>query len=295
MILVTGATGLTGNFIIKELQRRNIPVRALVRESSLPAAQKLRVDIAVGDLMDPASLRRACDGVSAIVHTAVTPNDPKVDVAAMQTLLGRWQDGPFVYISSLDVYGLSSLPLITEDVSLDERNFSDYGRGKVTCERLMMETARFRKRTDFSILRASNIWGPHPIAKQRLKAHLDDEMTVLPGSNENQWAHYRDAWIDVRDMAWIVAESLIKPVGGPVNTLAGHFHWHDLYVKLIRVTGRKCRIVHMPLEDVPESARDRMRFYAQSWRYGNAKLKEKLDFRTQRTWQQTVAETIVLG
>jgi len=48
MILVTGATGLSGSFVIRELQRRGLAVRALVRETSVSAAQALNVDLAIG-------------------------------------------------------------------------------------------------------------------------------------------------------------------------------------------------------------------------------------------------------
>ena len=92
MILVTGATGMTGQFVIQALQQRGHAVRVLVR--ILPGRAPPHTDLAIGDLADPASLRRACDGVVGIVHTACTFTDSAVDIAAMRALLDGWQDGP---------------------------------------------------------------------------------------------------------------------------------------------------------------------------------------------------------
>ncbi len=50
MILITGGTGLLGSYIIKELQKQNLEVPALVRPESLNKLESLKVDIAAGDL-----------------------------------------------------------------------------------------------------------------------------------------------------------------------------------------------------------------------------------------------------
>lgn len=71
MILVVGATGQLGGLIVRNLLSRGHRVRALVRDSAGAtdlAAQG--ADIVVGDLTDPESLLRACNGVTAVVTTA---------------------------------------------------------------------------------------------------------------------------------------------------------------------------------------------------------------------------------
>jgi dihydroflavonol-4-reductase len=71
--LVTGATGLLGGSIVRELLAAGGEVVALVREEErarrlLPAAGRLR--IAVGDVTDLDSFRRELKGLDAVFHTA---------------------------------------------------------------------------------------------------------------------------------------------------------------------------------------------------------------------------------
>lgn len=70
-VLITGATGFVGGAVTRRLARRDYEVSALVRprphvEDSLPAGVQ-RVE---GDLLDPASLRRAVRDVQGIFHVA---------------------------------------------------------------------------------------------------------------------------------------------------------------------------------------------------------------------------------
>jgi nucleoside-diphosphate-sugar epimerase len=296
MILVTGATGLAGSYLVRMLGQYDLGVRAFVREASAPALDASDAEIAIGDLADHDSLLRACDGVTGIVHTACTFTDSAIDIGAMQVLLDGWRDGPFVFFSSLDVYGYSKTPLITEMEPLDETH-SDYAHGKVICEQLLLEKAGQKGRLDqVSILRASHIVGPHPKVYGRLIGLLGDKDTiVLPGASESEWSQCGDAYIDVRDLAWIVAECLRRPIGGPVNVLAGHFVWHDLCAEVIRLTGQDCRIVHKSLDQISADEQPERILFSQSWKYDNRRLLEMLGFQPTYTWKQTVAETIRAG
>jgi dihydroflavonol-4-reductase len=71
-VLVTGATGFTGGALARRLASEGTPVRALVRGGAARARPlaELGIEIAAGDLADPASLREALDGVSAVYHIA---------------------------------------------------------------------------------------------------------------------------------------------------------------------------------------------------------------------------------
>lgn len=70
-ILQVGATGHLGGLVLKELLSRGRRVRALVRPGSDASALPKAVEVARGDLLDPASLRSAVTGVSAVVTSAI--------------------------------------------------------------------------------------------------------------------------------------------------------------------------------------------------------------------------------
>jgi dihydroflavonol-4-reductase len=71
MQLVTGATGHIGNVLVRQLLARGQLVRALVRPGKPALAlQGLAVEVVPGDLLDPASLERALQGVEIVYHLA---------------------------------------------------------------------------------------------------------------------------------------------------------------------------------------------------------------------------------
>jgi NADH dehydrogenase len=70
MLLLTGATGLLGHAVVRRLTERGIPVRCLVRDPRRLGAERVRVQLAIGDLADPASWRNALRGVDTVIHLA---------------------------------------------------------------------------------------------------------------------------------------------------------------------------------------------------------------------------------
>lgn len=69
--LVTGATGLVGNNIVRLLLDRGQAVRVLVREhSDQRPLFDLDVEIVHGDVREPETVRRACGGASLVIHAA---------------------------------------------------------------------------------------------------------------------------------------------------------------------------------------------------------------------------------
>ena len=68
-IVVTGATGKQGGAVARELVRRGFRVRAITRDTSKPAAMelgKLGVEVLLGDLDDPESLRHPLESASGV-------------------------------------------------------------------------------------------------------------------------------------------------------------------------------------------------------------------------------------
>src|SRR3954449_7671912 len=87
VLLLTGATGLLGQAVVRRLTARGIPARCLVRDPRRLGAQRVRVQLAIGDLADPASWRNALRGIDAVVHLAGGARDqPRATVEELNGL-----------------------------------------------------------------------------------------------------------------------------------------------------------------------------------------------------------------
>src|SRR3954454_15203832 len=75
MLLLTGATGRGRSALLRRVLGRREPVRCLVRDPRRLGADRVRVQIARGDLSDPATFRHALRGVHTVVHLAATERD----------------------------------------------------------------------------------------------------------------------------------------------------------------------------------------------------------------------------
>jgi dihydroflavonol-4-reductase len=70
-VLVTGATGFLGGWLVRRLLEEGHDVRIIKRpKSSLEELEGLKLDIQPGDVTDLASLTQACRGVDTVFHLA---------------------------------------------------------------------------------------------------------------------------------------------------------------------------------------------------------------------------------
>lgn len=147
--LVTGATGFIGANLVRELLAEGEAVRVLVRPTSdRRAIEALPVEVAVGDLLDPASLRRALRACRVLYHVAADyrlfARDPAIlyrtNVDGTRTLLEAALElgvERVVYTSSVGTLGIpedggpgtETTPVRIEDM------VGDYKRSKFLAER----------------------------------------------------------------------------------------------------------------------------------------------------------------
>ena len=116
LVLVTGGTGYVGSHAIAALAGAGHRIRVLARSPDrVPAALGPLgvegVETAIGDVTDPAAVKRALDGCDAVLHAAsVFSMDPRrademrsVNVRGTDVVLGtahRLGLDPIVYVSS---------------------------------------------------------------------------------------------------------------------------------------------------------------------------------------------------
>lgn len=77
MILVTGGNGYVASYTITQLKKNTTqPIRALIRNESQSAKiREQEAEPVIGDVTDPESLKRACEGVDRIIHLAAVNRD----------------------------------------------------------------------------------------------------------------------------------------------------------------------------------------------------------------------------
>jgi uncharacterized protein YbjT (DUF2867 family) len=75
VILLTGATGVVGGELLPALLDSGHEVRALVRDPRKLGEHRVDVQISLGDIGDPFSLRHAMRGVDTVIHLAATIRD----------------------------------------------------------------------------------------------------------------------------------------------------------------------------------------------------------------------------
>jgi uncharacterized protein YbjT (DUF2867 family) len=121
MILIAGASGSLGGRIVREVRARGTPVRALVRSTSNTAPLEAGgVELAIGDLKDPASLLRACTGIETVITTAsmsrrFDDSVENVDLQGNRNLIdaaARAGVRRFIFISALGASTGSPAPLL---------------------------------------------------------------------------------------------------------------------------------------------------------------------------------------
>ncbi|AWZ12819.1 hypothetical protein DRB96_11305 [Streptomyces sp. ICC1] len=246
-VLVTGATGGVGAFVVRELAAQGRPVLALARPESAHLIATEGVDVIEGDLSDLAGLRNAVAQADAVVHAACTFTRHDVDLAAMETMVDAWRRGPFVFVSSVDAYGHPDTDRVAEE-SPPHAPVSPYGRAKLDCEALLLRAAGTEGRGGASAVRSPIVWGAHDRLREQLRwgaigtlyqAAREGRPIELPrpGTGGHPW--YGVAWVHAAALARAVAECLDRPVHGVANAAGGHVSWHDLAHDLTELHGTR--------------------------------------------------------
>ncbi|MFI2613036.1 condensation domain-containing protein [Kitasatospora sp. NPDC018619] len=242
-VLLTGATGGVGAAVLQELVAQGRPVRVLVRPESAHLPALTGTEVVAGDLADPDSLRRAVEGVDAVIHSACTFTDHATDLAAMRALVDGWRGGPFVFVSSIDAYGRPAGTEVPEG-SPSGAPVSPYGQAKLDCERILFEAAATGRGQAVAV-RSPIVWGPHHRLRDQLRwgatgalyqAALAGRPIEVPAGDE--WAGA--SWVHAAALARALADCLAPDhpaAGRVVNAVSGHVSWAEFTAELVRLLG----------------------------------------------------------
>lgn len=186
LILVTGATGLVGSHVAEQAVKKGLRVRALVRAGAkVNLLQQWGVELIEGDLDQPESLMKACQGATLVIHCAAKVGDwgktedyrsinvdgtrALLDAALASGSLKRW-----IQISSLGVYEGRDHYGTDEATKPSTLGIDGYTLTKVESELLVCDYIRERQ-LPAVVLRPGFIYGPRdrtilPRLMDRLKS-----------------------------------------------------------------------------------------------------------------------------
>jgi NADH dehydrogenase len=237
VLLLTGATGTIGLPLLRRLTSAGTPVRCLVRDPRRLGAERVRVQIALGDLSDHFSFRHALRGVDTVVHLASVIRDQPVGsieelagVATWRLVRAAEREGVerFVFFSALGASPRSRARLL---------------RAKAVAERAVIESSLAH-----TVFAPSWVYSP---SDQFLT--LTERLSLLPvmpipGSGR---AEFQPIWSeDVADcvLATLPGGALAAEAGGARYELAGPetLSYREIVEVALRAVHRRRPIVSIP-------------------------------------------------
>jgi len=126
MILVTGAAGKTGRYVIRELVEKGARIRALVHHKEyIERVEEIgAVEVVHGDLRDRRTVDQAVEGIRAVYH--IPPNVHPDEVAIGKTVISAAQSAEielFVYHSVVHPH-IEAMPHHWQKMRVEEQLFS---------------------------------------------------------------------------------------------------------------------------------------------------------------------------
>lgn len=199
-VLITGATGHFGPSLCRAFLSDGAEVRVLLHRRKLKG-MSAAVETIWGDITQPDSVKRAVEGVDAVVHLAaivepMTDKNPglatRINVGGTRTIVDLIKDRgmsiPFVYISSVAVFGPT--PDATECLHPDRNPCNPvtvYASTKVQAENLIRESG-----IDYVILRLA------PVPYQKISLNdIKYQMYIVPLENRIEFCHPDDAFLAI--------------------------------------------------------------------------------------------------
>jgi NADH dehydrogenase len=235
-VLVTGGTGFVGPHVVHTLRASDLPVRALVRDSGRGSRLSAwGVDLAVGDVTDPASLRAACEGADTVVHLVAIIKGSEADFDRVMS------QGTRNVVAAAQEAGVRRVVLASA-LGLDERSRDavPYFRAKWDMERAVRDSG-----LEHVIFRPSFVFGSDGGVLPtfvRLARFAPVTPIVGPGTQRLQ-----PIWVE--DLAEYYARAITEPaaanrtfdLGGPEAV-----SWNEFWERLKRVLGVRRPSIHVP-------------------------------------------------
>lgn len=235
MILCVGATGRLGGTVVKELLRRNMAVRCLVRKNAdIAELQKAGVGLVTGDMRDRASIKKALSGVDIVISTFAT------NIASDRKVSTLWEND---YEGNLALIKMSKQEGVKKFIFVSYwglAKFGNFEHGKI---KKVVEDLLFVSGLDYTVFRVTT---------------LATDMSLLLGNSLNKrgWTpmimnrQEKVRPILLEDLAWCISDAILNPkASSKVIEVAGEeeYTFLELQDLFCRYIGKKVRFFFIPL------------------------------------------------
>ncbi|MEA2149243.1 MAG: hypothetical protein QOD69_1073 [Solirubrobacteraceae bacterium] len=243
MLLLTGATGLVGRAVLRRLTAAGEPVRCLVRDPRRLGPDRVRVQIALGDLADPPSFRNALRGVRTVVHLAAAIRDQPTGSIEELNGIATWR-----MVQAAERTGVEHF-LFTSALGATSHDRTRFLRAKALAERAVVGSD-----VRHTILAPSIVYAPGDMFMTLLE-RLSLVLPVIPVSGHGR-ALYQPIWAE--DVADCIAGALALPADGARRfELAGPqtLSHQEIVELMLRAVGRPRPTVNVPTAIVSRTLR----------------------------------------
>lgn len=251
-VLVTGASGFLGSWLVRRLVERGERVAVLHRaSSSLAEIAGLPFDSRLGDVTDPSSLDAAVEGVDVVYHLAGVVGYSRAERDVMERVnvggtrfvieaIRRAKRPPkLIHLSSVTAVGASRVPRALDENSPYDIGALDLGyfETKRRAEHLVRESG-----LDAVILNPSTIYGAGDARKGSRRTQLKVARGELP--------FYTSGGVSVVSVHDVVDAILVareRGRRGERYILAGeNITIKDLFTRIARFAGVKPPSIYLP-------------------------------------------------
>jgi NADH dehydrogenase len=241
VLLLTGATGLVGSALLPRLTASGRPVRCLVRDPRRLGGERVRVQIALGDLSDPASFRNALRGVDTVLHLAAAIRDQPGGSIEETNAVATWRMVQAAHKAGVERFVFFSAQ------SASAHNRTRFMRAKALAERAVADSD-----VPHTIFAPSIVYAPGDVFLTLLERMALLPVVPISGSGR---ALFQPIWS--HDVADCVMAALERPAGGERYELSGPetLSYDEIVEIVLRAAGRPRPLVHVPLAVVSRSLR----------------------------------------
>lgn len=256
-VLVTGGNGFTGSHLVRRLRKEGASVRMLARDPARCGDfSKIGVEIARGDIRDPAAVDRAVEGTEIVFHlaaayrTAGLPDGDYRDIHVIGTenvLSSCLRHGVrrVIHCSTVGVHGHIDTPPATEESPYHPGDI--YQVTKLEGER---KAATFGRESGLpvTIIRPCAIYGPGDMRLLKLFRIASGRIKWLLGDGKN---FYHMVYVEDLCDAFLLA-AIRENVAGETFIIGGKevLSLDQLVDLIAAVLGAPGSIVHLPASPV---------------------------------------------